>query len=59
MKEYKIDEFPTEYIPDKDFAVFVKSFKENAELASIGGKFRWVLTKDDGTRYIVRPFEHE
>lgn len=43
----------TEYLPDADYAVYVQANK--AELRNIGGKMRWVLTKADGSEYIIRP----
>lgn len=48
-----------EYIPGSspDFVVFVKSLGNKAQLKGIDGKFRWVITRDDGTEYIARPEE--
>lgn len=50
-------ELVTEYIPggDADFVVFVQSLGNKAELVSIEGHARWLVTRDDGTKYIVRP----
>jgi len=46
----------TNYIPAVDFAVFIKSLPEDrVELVNIDGFNRWVVTNDDGTKYIVRP----
>lgn len=40
-----------------DFVVFIKSLGDKAELQGIDGKFRWVVTREDGTQYIARPEE--
>lgn len=47
----------TVYIPggSADFVVFIDSQREKAELKSIEGHFRWVITREDGTQYIARP----
>lgn len=47
----------TEYIKgnDVDFVVFIQRLKDKAALKGIDGKFRWIVTRDDGTKYIARP----
>lgn len=47
----------TIYIPgsDLDFVGFIKKQKPAAELTNIEGKARWVITREDGTKYIARP----
>ena len=54
-----MDNLPIEYIPGNsaDFVVFVQGLKDKAQLKSVDGKFRWVITRDDGTEYIARPEE--
>lgn len=42
-----------EYLPDEDYVVYVKT--NNAELRNIEGKMRWIMKKEDGTEYMVRP----
>lgn len=42
-----------------DFVVFIQGLKDKAQLCSIGGKFRWVVKRDDGSEYIARPQETE
>jgi len=56
---YKEGEFPVEYFDgnETDFVLFVKAQGDKAELAGIDGHFRWVLTREDGSRYILRPAE--
>lgn len=48
-----------EYIPgnNADFVVFVKELGDKAVLKVVEGKFRWMITRDDGTEYIARPEE--
>lgn len=45
------------YIPgnDTEYVIFIQNLKEKATLTSIDGKQRWVVTRDDGTKYIARP----
>ncbi len=52
-----VGELETEYIPgnDADFVVFVQSLKDKAQLKGIDGHFRWVIEREDGTKYIARP----
>lgn len=47
----------TEYI-GKDSVEF-KAFTDGhkAELRNIDGHFRWIVKREDGTEYIVRPLE--
>jgi hypothetical protein len=40
-----------------DFVVFIQGLGDKAELRGIDGKFRWVVTRDDGTEYVARPEE--
>ena len=48
---------PTEYIKgnDAEFVIFVQGLKDKAVLTNVKGKARWVITKEDGTKYIARP----
>ena len=51
----------TKYIPG-DSVAFIKFIQElgigdKANLKTIEGKFRWVITAEDGTEYIARPEE--
>lgn len=49
-------ELPTQYMPDVEFTVFVRSLPwSRKSLVSIEGKMRWVITGDDGVKYILRP----
>lgn len=54
-----MDELETIYIEggDVDFVVFIHAQKDKAELKSIDGHGRWVITREDGTQYIARPDE--
>ena len=38
-----------------DYVLFVQGLKDKAELTNIDGHARWVVTRDDGTKYIARP----
>lgn len=46
------------YIPGThaDFVKFIRSLGDKAELRSNKGKFRWFVTREDGTEYIVRNY---
>lgn len=59
MTELTGDAIPQEtvFIPGEapDFVVFIKAQGEHAQLHAIEGHFRWVITREDGTRYIARP----
>lgn len=54
---YDGPELETEYIKgnDADFVVFIQRLKDKAELKNIGGKFRWIVEREDGSKYIARP----
>ena len=43
-----------EYIPDGNFAGYVREQPEK-ELVNMDGSMRWIITKEDGTKVIVRP----
>lgn len=46
----------TQYMPDAEFTVFVRSLPwSRKSLVSIEGKMRWIITGDDGVKYILRP----
>lgn len=51
----------TEYIPGDSlaFVSFIKSLGDKAQLKVIDEKFRWIVTREDGTEYIARPQEAE
>lgn len=40
---------------DTDFVLFIQNLGGKAEFTSIDGHARWIITKDDGTKYIARP----
>ncbi len=50
---------PTLYIPGTgaDFVVYIQGLGNKAQLHSINGKFRWVVTTPKGERSVVRPDE--
>ena len=56
-----LENLSVEYIQGNasDFVVFIKSLGEAAQIKSIGGRGRWVVTREDGTQYIARPAEAE
>lgn len=39
------------------FKAFIHGLGDKAELLGIDGHFRWVVTREDGTKYIARPIE--
>lgn len=42
------------------FVKFIKDLGDKATWASIDGHARWIVTEEDGTKYIARPIEaHE
>lgn len=46
----------TQYMPDDEFTTFVRSLPwSRKSLVSVEGKMRWVITGDDGVKYILRP----
>lgn len=53
----EIGKLEVEYIPgtDSDFVVFVQSQGEKAQLKTTDGHFRWVVERENGTKYIARP----
>lgn len=55
------DELPVEYVPgtNLDFVQAIRGLKEQdrAVLSNVGGHFRWVVTKEDGTKVVMRPEE--
>lgn len=54
MKLYNME---TVYIKgnDAEYVLFIKSLKDKAVLTNIEGHARWVVTREDGTKYIARP----
>lgn len=49
-------ELETRYAPDKEFIATLQAMPwSRKSLVSIKGKMRWIVTGDDGTRYIYRP----
>lgn len=50
-------EYPVEYVNKDEFPTFVKShgIGTNAQLVVCGGFYRWLITKEDGTKVIVQP----
>lgn len=52
-------DLPVEYVPGggADFVVFIQGLKNKAQLHSVDGHARWVVTREDGSRYIARPQE--
>jgi hypothetical protein len=38
-----------------DFVAFIHGQNDKARIEAIEGKFRWVITREDGTEYIARP----
>ncbi len=59
MKDWIHDgeELETNYVQgtDADFLEFIKSFGDKANVKSIDGHARWVIEREDGTKYIARP----
>ncbi len=55
----EVKDFTTEYVEgaSADFIVFIQSLGDKAQLHSIDGKARWVVTKEDGSQVIYRPQE--
>lgn len=49
----------TIYIPGgtADFVVFIHAQGDKAQLESVEGHGRWIITREDGTKYIARPWE--
>lgn len=45
----------TIFVPTKDFRKHIWDAGDRATLESVEGKNRWVITREDGTRYIARP----
>lgn len=54
---YTGESLEIEYIKGSaaDFVVFIQSLGDKATLKGIDGKFRWVITREDGSKYIARP----
>lgn len=48
-------EFPVEYCAPEDFVA--KTRELNAEIVVYEGKFRWIVTREDGSQYFIRPTE--
>ncbi len=57
--KYEGGELPIEYIEGTgaDFVVFIKGLGDKAQIKSIDGHARWIVTKEDGSQYIARPKE--
>lgn len=51
------DNLETVYIEGTpaDFVVFIQSQGDKAQLVVVKEKFRWVVEREDGTKYIARP----
>ena len=49
------------YIPGTaaDFVVFIQGLKDKAQLKAIDGHFRWVVEREDGSKYMARPSSTE
>jgi hypothetical protein len=47
----------TKYIGSNSVEFKAYTDEHKAELRAIDGHFRWVITREDGTEYIVRPLE--
>lgn len=56
---YTGPELPIEYVAGAgpDFVVYINSLGEAAQLHSIKGYARWIVTREDGSKYIARPIE--
>lgn len=54
-------DFPIEYVPGgtAEFVIYIKSLGESAQVTSVDGKMRWVVTREDGSRFVARPQETE
>lgn len=39
------------------FVAFIQGLKDSAQLTNIDGHNRWVVTREDGSKYICRPEE--
>lgn len=52
-------DFPIEYVSGgaTEFVIYIKSLGESAQVTSVDGKMRWVVTRDDGSRFVARPGE--
>lgn len=48
---------PIEYVAGdgEAFIKFVKGAGDAAQMVAVDGFFRWIITREDGTRYIARP----
>lgn len=59
IRQISEGQLETKYIPgnSSDFVVYIQGLKDKAELCAVGGKFRWIVKRDDGTEYIARPVE--
>lgn len=46
-----------EYVPDNEFRAFIwdKGIGKNANVINVEGRARWEITREDGTKFIVRP----
>ncbi len=57
QQEIDNNALPVEYIEgnDIDYVLFIQGVKDKAELTNIDGHARWVVTRDDGSKYIARP----
>lgn len=46
-----------EYIPDDQFRAFIwdKGIGKDANMINVDGHARWEITREDNTKYIVRP----
>ncbi len=50
-------DLPIEYIKGNsvEYVLFIQGLKDKAELKSVDGHARWVVTREDGSKYIARP----
>lgn len=49
----------TIFIPTSEFRKHIWDVGDRARLEAIEGFNRWVITREDGTEYVVRPKENE
>lgn len=50
-------EYPVEYWPKASYKARIEEL--NGELVVLDEKFRWLITREDGTEYILRPEPEE
>lgn len=54
-----LENLEIEYIPGNaaEFVVFIQNLGDAAQIKSIEGHARWVITREDGMQYIARPWD--